>query len=94
MHIETGRYNNTPLDNRKCTICNTYVLEDEFHFIMSCPNYINLRAKRFDEAENICENFKDLSDDVKFTTLFKKRHKHLYINDAFYVRKCLIYNSV
>ena len=96
LHIETGRYNNTPFDNRKCTICNTDVLEDEFHFIMSCPNYINLRTKLFNEAKSICENFNDLSDDVKFTTLFKKCHKPLatYINDAFYVRKCILYNSV
>ena len=44
--IETGRWHKPdkiPLENRKCQNCNT--LEDEFHFILECHLYQDLRAE-------------------------------------------------
>ena len=44
LEVETGRWtkpNKTPLDDRICLICG--VLEDEFHFIIECPLYNDLR---------------------------------------------------
>ena len=44
LAVETGRFNRpvaTPLNERKCTLCNT--LEDEFHFLFECSLYRNLR---------------------------------------------------
>ena len=44
LEVEVGRWtkpNKTPIENRKCQICN--VLEDEFHFLFECPLYTNLR---------------------------------------------------
>ena len=44
LKVETGRWtkpNKTPLDDRICLICG--VLEDEFHFIIKCPLYNDLR---------------------------------------------------
>ena len=46
LEIETGRWtkpHSTPRSERKCHICQ--VLEDEFHFILECPLYEDLRAK-------------------------------------------------
>ena len=46
LEIETGRWakpNKIPLDNRKCMICN--VLEDEFHFVLECSFYKDLKKK-------------------------------------------------
>ena len=46
LAIETGRWHksdNIPLENRKCQNC--YTLEDEFHFILECPLYQDLRAE-------------------------------------------------
>ena len=42
--IETGRYANRSLgrNERKCTICD---LEDEYHFVLVCPVYADLRKK-------------------------------------------------
>lgn len=42
LAIETGRYNNTPRTQRNCFSCKNYV-EDEFHFILVCPVYIEYR---------------------------------------------------
>ncbi len=46
LEIEAGRWHkpiSTPFDMRKCHICN--VLEDEFHFVILCPLYNDLRMK-------------------------------------------------
>lgn len=46
LEIEIGRWtkpNKTPLDNRKCRICN--VLEDEYHFVLECLLFQDLRQK-------------------------------------------------
>lgn len=47
LAIETGRYQNIPQENRKCTICNLNVIENEYHFLLVCPKYIELRRKYF-----------------------------------------------
>ncbi len=44
LEVEAGRWHkptSTPFDMRKCPICN--VLEDEFHFLIECPLYTELR---------------------------------------------------
>ena len=46
LAIETGRLtkpHSTPRFERKCQLCNT--LEDEFHFMLACPLYRDLRVK-------------------------------------------------
>ena len=42
--IETGRYKNVPLERRICPMCKSDV-EDEYHFMLKCPAYNNLRKK-------------------------------------------------
>ena len=39
LKIETGRYNNIPVHERTCSLCNMNVTEDEIHFVMICPLY-------------------------------------------------------
>ena len=43
LNIEHGRYRNELRENRLCTLCNLNDIEDEFHFILKCPFYSNLR---------------------------------------------------
>ena len=46
LQIEAGRWvrpRRIPVNERKCTICQ--VVEDEFHFIIECPLYTELRRK-------------------------------------------------
>ena len=37
-----GRHSNRPKEDRKCKFCKVFV-EDEYHFLMSCPLYQDLR---------------------------------------------------
>ena len=44
LRVESGRWHKPqpiPFNERKCTLCN--VLEDEFHVVCKCPNYVQLR---------------------------------------------------
>ena len=45
--IETGRHRNIPRDERICELCDKNELEDEFHFLLVCPAYKELRQKYF-----------------------------------------------
>ncbi len=35
--IETGRWENIDISERKCTLCNLNDVGDEFHFLLKCP---------------------------------------------------------
>ena len=45
LSIEYGRYTvpPTPLHERKCTLCNCNQIEEEPHFLISCPRYTDIR---------------------------------------------------
>ena len=43
LHIEVGRRNNIPTEDRVCYVCDSHDVEDEYHFIMNCSEYDNLR---------------------------------------------------
>lgn len=47
LRIETGRYGQNRMDRneRKCQICNSNDIEDEYHFVLICPIYMDLRLK-------------------------------------------------
>ena len=47
LRVETGRWEKPiiPYNERKCQIC-ALDIEDEFHFVLVCPRYSDLR-KRF-----------------------------------------------
>lgn len=45
LKIEQGRYTNDRRENRKCNVCDLNDIEDEFHFVLKCPYYFELRKK-------------------------------------------------
>lgn len=45
--IETGRYDGTPRADRTCKSCNMKQIESEYHFLLVCPLYRDLRLKYF-----------------------------------------------
>ena len=45
LSIETGRYDAVIRNNRKCAKCNLDEIEDEFHFILKCPYYDDIRKQ-------------------------------------------------
>lgn len=44
LNIETGRYHNIERQHRTC-VCNPSIVEDEYHFILICPLYTDLRQR-------------------------------------------------
>ena len=43
LNIKTGRHRHIERSERKCLVCDTNDIEDEFHFILTCPLYENIR---------------------------------------------------
>ena len=43
LNIEIGRHNKIDRQDRKCIRCNLNDIEDEFHFVLVRPDYVNLR---------------------------------------------------
>ena len=37
LPIETGRWNNVELEDRKCNLCDMNTIGDEFHCLLECP---------------------------------------------------------
>ena len=45
LNVEIGRYQNKNRQDRLCESCTTQQIEDEFHFVLQCPKYVQLRKK-------------------------------------------------
>ena len=45
LEIERGRYQNVPREERLCKFCNSQTIENEYHFLLVCPMYIEVRRK-------------------------------------------------
>lgn len=73
--IETGRYNGLPRDERLCNFCNMRKIEDEYHLLLVCPYYMELRRKYF---KNYFCNWPTLNKfDQLMSTSSKKSLKNL-----------------
>ena len=49
LKIESGRHTNIPKNERKCNICNSNDIEDEYHFVIVCPLYTDIRKMYIDK---------------------------------------------
>ena len=49
--IETGRYNQTPHNDRFFPVCNSGIIEDEFHFLLDCPKYSIPRETLYNQIQ-------------------------------------------
>lgn len=82
LEIEVGRWarpNRTPINERKCRNCNK--LEDEFHFLLECPLYSDLRKmyiKRY---------FWNRPNMIKLQELMSSNNKNIIKNTALYIEK-------
>ena len=97
LHIETGRYTNTPIDQRICKICDLGEIENEYHFIMTCPEYESARMELFEIARtkivNMPRNMLNYSAGDQFILLLKYCQKYVsnFLNQAYDIRKTKIY---
>jgi hypothetical protein len=45
LNIETGRFYDLDGHERVCSMCNLNVVEDEYHYILQCEKYIDVRRR-------------------------------------------------
>ena len=93
LEIEAGRWNKptaTPFNERKCNNCN--LLEDEYHFVLECPLYVDLRKqylkKYFIQRPNM---FKFILL-INSTSDIEVRNLAMFIQKAFQIRNNYIFN--
>lgn len=62
LHFELGRHNKSKIDKklRTCKFCPDDI-EDEFHLLIKCNMYNNLRTNLYKDINELCSNFKDLA---------------------------------
>ena len=80
LEIEAGRWAKprcTPIDERKCKLCN--ILEDEYHFAMECELYTDIRRQLIKTYYRIHPSM------FKFTALMNTSSKIELKNLATYV---------
>ena len=88
LAVETGRWHkplSIPFNERKCTICSC--LEDEFHFVIKCSLYVDLRKKYIDAyfwKNPSMFKFIDLVMSTDETTV---RKLGLFLTKAFVIKK-------
>ena len=94
LAIESGRWarpTSTPINERKCVHCN--VLEDEFHFVIECKLFIELRTKyipKYYWKRPSMYKFIELLNTTKVKLL---RNLSVYIYQAFKCRTDLLYGT-
>jgi hypothetical protein len=94
LEIETGRYNDTPVEERICKMCKDGV-EDEIHFLCKCVNYNNFRQELYSKIEKINPNFIFLNTVEKFKFLLSNpeivKHVSMYIQKSWQYRNNLLF---
>ena len=45
LPIETGRWENVPINERKCLLCDTNDIGDSFHYLLRCPFFMQERLE-------------------------------------------------
>ncbi|MCG7891260.1 MAG: reverse transcriptase family protein, partial [Candidatus Thiodiazotropha endolucinida] len=68
IRIETGRYENLNVSERKCPFCDK--IEDESHVLLDCFLYDDLRQVLFDKARSIDTTFNNMSKNDQLVFIF------------------------
>ncbi len=75
LHIETGKFRGTALEERTCQICNSLSIEDKFHFILICIELNELKINLFNSIKYKVETFEYLDNREMFVHIMKYEWK-------------------
>ena len=92
LEVETGRWarpNAIPFAERLCKICNK--LEDEFHFILECPVYSDLRKLYVSRYYFNRPNMYKMVELFNTTNTKLLRNQSIYIFKAFETKKNVMF---
>ena len=79
LEIQRGRYHTIDSENRICEICNLKAIENEYHFVLVCPLYRDIRTQYL--TSFYC-SWPTLN---KFKTLLSKQNKKVTTNLSKYI---------
>ena len=91
LRVETGRFQNLDLVDRKCVYCISGQIEDENHFIFNCSHYNHLRTPFLNKCKDVDENFENFDEIEKFRFVLNNEamqiHTANFAQEAFFHRK-------
>ena len=88
LEIERGRYKKIDVNNRICKFCTLGAVEDEHHFIFSCPLYNNKREDFMCGLINNNNNFENLSNNEKLIWLMSNEDDDVILDFSNYIYNC------
>ena len=93
LAVETGRHQNMIHEDRLCKVCgqqNIAVVECEYHFLMQCPAYEELRQVYFGEECSINNTLFDFINHMKCKSDNMIIALANFICSAFAIRKAIL----
>ena len=88
IRIETGRFRNEALPDRRCIFCDLDEIEDESHFLLRCSLYTDERNTYLSELNtNTIPN----TNIIQYLMTHKPRQCAKYIRQAFLKRREILY---
>lgn len=81
LQIEQGRYQNIERAYRLCTFCSHNVVESEYHFLLCCPFYRDLRLRYFNNI-----SWPSLS---KFYRIMSSTNKKTILNTGHFIYRAV-----
>jgi hypothetical protein len=95
LHVETGRFNNTKLEERKCQVCDIDAIEDECHFLFECTRYDVVRNSWVNSVITRCPDFHylQINDQLKALFTICPRATAKFVKSCFAIRKNILYNT-
>ena len=78
LEIQRGRFNNISRKEHLCKMCGTEV-EDEYHFVLKCPMYTDLRE------QYIPRKYTNIPNVNKFILLMSAKNEKIICNIATFV---------
>ncbi|MES9884249.1 MAG: reverse transcriptase family protein [Sedimenticola sp.] len=79
LPIETGRWNNIDVANRKCILCTANNIGDEFHYLLEC-DFFNIERKKY-----VKKRFYHRPNILKFQELMQTNNINLLTNLSLFV---------
>ena len=96
LAVESGRYKNIDVSDRICELCNLngiIAIEDEYHFLLICPSYKNLRNNLIPIVFRQYPTFEKFIQLMKTDSVLMMKNIAIFINKSMEKRKELL-NSI
>ena len=81
-------YDQTPHNDRFCPVCNSVIIEDEFHFLLHCPKYSIPREKFYNQIQHYFVDFNQLSSTQLLIKLMNSQNFSLNSHLSKFVSLC------